>query len=150
MEELFGSGTKVINNKFEEMSVEEILKTRIICLLFTATWCSPCTIFEKELMELYNEANLGEKVFEVIHISFDKSEDVFKKSILNKPWLFIPFNDSKKKEFADKFQVISIPMFLVLKPDGSVLTENGRKQISEEGLRVIDIWLQDLQSIVAK
>ncbi len=142
MEELLG--TKIINNKFEEVYTDDVVKTKIISLLFTASWCSPCTIFEKELMELYHEANLGEKIFEVIHVSFDKTEDAFKKSITNKPWLFIPFNDPKKKELADKFEIMSIPMFLVLRPDGTVLSDTGRKEISEDGLRVIDYWLQSL------
>ena len=142
MEELLG--TKIINNKFEEVYTDDVVKTKIISLLFTASWCSPCTIFEKELMELNHEANLGEKIFEVIHVSFDKTEDVFKKSITNKPWLFIPFNDPKKKELVDKFEIMSIPMFLVLKPDGTVLSDTGRKEISEDGLRVIDYWLQSL------
>jgi nucleoredoxin len=142
MEELLGS--RIINNKFEEILTEDVYKTKVIALLFTATWCSPCTIFEKELIDLYNEANIGDKLMEIIHISFDKGEDSFKKGIQNKPWLFIPFNDSKRKELTDKYQILSIPMFIVLKNDGTLITEDGRKELSEYGLKVIDKWCQNV------
>ncbi len=134
---------KVHNNKFEEVLHEDVYKTKIIALLFTATWCSPCTIFEKELLEIYNEANIGEKVFEIIHISFDKTEESFKKS-MNKPWLYLPYNDAKKAELIERFEITSIPMFLVLNSNGAVLTDTGRKEISEEGIKVIDKWLKNV------
>jgi nucleoredoxin len=140
MEEIIGN--KLTNNKLEEVNISDAMHAKIIALLFTATWCSPCVIFEKELVDIYNEANIGEKNLEIIQISYDKSEDIFKKSITNKPWLFIPFNDNKIKELTDKFGVLSIPMFFVMNKDGKIITDTGRKELLNEGVKIIDKWLE--------
>lgn len=141
MEELKKS--KLINSKLDEVSAEEAFQTKLIGILFTASWCSPCAIFEKDLAEVYTEANIGEKVIEIIQISFDKTEEVFKKSIANKPWLSLPYEDPVNKEISDKFQVQSVPMFYIINgSDGKLITDTGRKEISNEGVKIIDKWLK--------
>jgi nucleoredoxin len=140
MENLIGN--KFLNNKLEEVNPEEVLNCKVIALFFTASWCSPCEIFSKDLIEVHNEANQGEKVFEIIQISFDKTDDTYKKSVVNKPWVFLPFEDLKIQELTEKYEVLTIPMFFVLYgKDGQLLTETGRKEISEEGYKIVDKWL---------
>jgi nucleoredoxin len=134
-------GKKLINSKNEEISMEELLKTKVIALFFTASWCSPCLIFEKQLLEIYNDANMGDKVFEVIQISFDHTEGEFKKSLSDKPWVFFTYNDPKIKELSEQFNIESIPMFLVFNKNGKLLTDCGRKEINEEGSKIIDDWI---------
>jgi len=135
-------GTKFINNKFEEQNAAEIFKAPLICLFFTAKWCSPCEIFVKEILELYEDANEGIKILEIIHLSFDKSEQEFKSSISDKPWVFIPYNDERIETITNKFGVRSIPVFLLLDSNGHVISENCRKEISEQGPKVVDSWLK--------
>lgn len=139
-------GRKLVNNKNEEIDADEALDTSLKALFFTASWCSPCEIFARELVEIYNETNQGEKVFEIIQISFEKSEDIYKKSIITKPWIFIPYNDPKNQEICDYFNVLTVPMFFVLNKDGSILTDTGRKEISDEGVKAVDKWLKTINS----
>ena len=134
-------GQRLINSKNEEILLEELLKSKIIALFFTATWCSPCSIFEKLLLELYSDANMGDKVFEVVQISFDHTEAEYKKSLLDKPWLFFAYNDPKIKELTDQFGIETVPMFLVFNSGGKLITDKGRKEIYDEGFKVIDDWI---------
>lgn len=135
-------GSKFINNKFEEQNQIDIFNTPLICLYFTAKWSSPCEIFTKELLEIYEDANEGDKIFEIIHIPFDKSDSEFKSSISDKPWVFIPLNDERVEQIKNKFKVTSIPVFLLIDKNGNILSDTCRKDISSEGPKVIDTWLK--------
>ncbi len=135
-------GTKFINNKYEEQNATEIFKAPLVCLFFTAKWCSPCEIFAKDIVEVYEDANEGEKVLEVIHLSFDKTEQEFKSSIQDKPWIFIPYNDERIDLITNKYGVRSIPVFLLLDSFGNVISDNCRKDISDKGPKVMDDWLK--------
>lgn len=140
-------GQRFVNSKLEEVNQEELFGSKLYCLFFSGSWCGPCELFAKELVELYNEANQGEKILEVIQINFekgDKEEDrlhAFKSSIVDKPWIFIPLGDSKIEELKSKYNVLTIPVFYVLDKNGNIVTETGRKELASEGVKVIDKWL---------
>jgi nucleoredoxin len=142
---------KLINSKYEEISAEDvknlIYESKLIALLFTASWCSPCTILEKELLEIYTEANIGEKSLEVIHLSFERKESEFKTAIANKPWLFVPFHDNYVKVLSEQFQVIAIPVLIIFDRNGKVLCESGRKVIMEEGIKAIEKWIMEFDKL---
>ena len=64
MEEIIGK--RFITCKNEEVDAQKIYNCKLICLFFTASWCSPCEIFSKELFDIYtHEANQGEKLLEI-------------------------------------------------------------------------------------
>lgn len=136
-------GTKFIDNKQEEVKdIEgEIFSCNLIGVLFSANWGSPCRIFEKELIQVYNEVNEGEKVFEILHISFERKEEDFKKSIVTKPWKFYVYNDPKIKELIDHFQILTIPHFFPLNKKGEPISKNSRIELDEDGLNVVENWM---------
>jgi nucleoredoxin len=138
-------GKKFINNKFEEVPCETILRCKIICLFFTAQWCSPCNILAKDLIKLYEETNQGQKLLEIIHISADKNEAAFKADIVDKPWVFLPYNDPFIKEIVNKLNVYYVPVFLLVDKDLNILSDNCRKELVDEGPAVSERWLQDLE-----
>ena len=49
----FALGRKFINNKLEEVPIEEIFKAQIIFVIFTGLWCNPCHEFRDELIKFY-------------------------------------------------------------------------------------------------
>lgn len=137
-------GKKFINNKFEEVPSESILSCKLICLFFTAQWCSPCTILAKELLKLYEETNQGQKLLEIIQVPFDKSEALFKSDIADKPWVFIPFNDPFIKEIVNKLKIYYIPVFLLVDRNLNIISDTCRKELIEEGPTVSEKWLNSL------
>lgn len=139
------NGKKFINSKFEEVSPESILNCKLICLFFTAQWCSPCNILAKELLKLYEETNQGQKLLEIIQVPFDKSEALFKSDIVDKPWVFIPFNDPFIKEIVNKLKIYYIPVFLLVDKNLNIISDTCRKELTEEGPTVSEKWLNNLK-----
>ena len=71
MYELFGQ--IYLDNKMEIIKDnKEVYDCTLLGVLFSAGWGSPCRIFNKDLIEIYNKMNDGEKIFEIIQVSFDK------------------------------------------------------------------------------
>jgi len=140
MEEIIGK--KFINCKNEEIDAQEVYNCKIICLFFTASWCSPCEIFSKELFEIYNEGNQGEKLLEIVQINYEKPETTSMKQILiDKPWIFIPIHDPKIEDLTKRFGIETIPVFLVLDQNGKIISETARADIVNDGPKIVDKWL---------
>ena len=123
---------------------DDILSCKLLGLFFSSSWGSPCKIFGKELLNIYNEVNEGEKIFEIIEISFDKKEDEFKKGIAGKPWKFIPYNDPIIQQLTQKYEVLTIPKFFPLDKKGDILSDNARKELIEGGSNVCEEWINYL------
>ena len=142
-------GTNFVTNKNEKIKKydEEVFDGTIIGLYFSSEWGSPCRIFSKYLINLYNEINEGEKTLEIIQISFDKTEQDFKKSISNLPWKFIPFNDVKIKELQMRYNVLEIPKFIPIDRNGESMCDYGREYLYEYGVDIIEKWNDDIRIV---
>lgn len=138
----FTLGRKFINNKNVGILIEDIHKAQIIFLFFSSLWCNPCQEFVEELWKFYNKVNESMKTLEVIHVSFDRSEEDFNKDIADKPWVFIPYNDPIIKDIALKYSVNHIPTIILLNKDYSVASDTVRKDMSEQGIRIVDKWIK--------
>ena len=57
-----------------------IYNCTLLGVLFSAGWSSPCRLFYKDLIDIYKKMNDGEKIFEIIQISFDEKEEDFNKN----------------------------------------------------------------------
>jgi nucleoredoxin len=135
-------GGKFLNNKNEEISnLDTIFNANLYGIFFTASWCSPCELFAKELIDIYNNANEGIRNIEIIQINYEKEEYMFKVNIADRPWVFLPHNDQRATELKEKFNILYIPVFVVYKSDGTIISVNGRQDISNEGIAAIDKWL---------
>jgi nucleoredoxin len=56
-------------------------------------------------------------------------------------WLTVPGAGSKEAQsLAGKFQVRGIPALVVLRPDGTVVTENGREDVMVAPDKALDQW----------
>ena len=116
MYKLFGE--VFLDNKMEVVKDnKEVFDCTLLGVLFSAGWGSPCRIFNKDLIKIYNQMNDGEKVFEIIQVSFDAKEEDFKTAIKDLPWKFLPLNFSGINELKKKYNVLTIPkFFLIIKP----------------------------------
>lgn len=117
------------------------LKGKTVALYFSAHWCPPCRAFTPSLVKFRDEN--ADKGFEIVFVSLDNSEDE-KKTYINEmkmKWLTVPGAGSKESQsLAQKFRVRGIPALVVLRPDGSVVTENGREDVMTAPDKALEQW----------
>jgi len=102
-----------------------------IGLYFSAHWCPPCRGFTPKLAEWYS-GGLKEKM-EIVFVSSDKDQGEFDSYFATMPWLALDYEKREAKEaLSDAFGVSGIPAFVVINPDGSVITTDGRSKVSED------------------
>ena len=142
MYELFGQ--IYLDNKMEIIKDnKEVYDCTLLGVLFSAGWGSPCRIFNKDLIEIYNKMNDGEKIFEIIQVSFDKTTDNFKKSIAGMPWKFLPLEFEGINKLKEKFNVLTVPKFFPIDKSGNILSLTGREDLLEYGVDICEKWNED-------
>ncbi len=117
------------------------LKGKYIGLYFSAHWCPPCRAFTPSLVQFGNRHS--DDNFEVVFVSFDHSNSDKRRYIYDAkmPWLSIPGARSREiQALAERFAVESFPTLIVLAPDGSVLTTQGREEVSFAPDTALDEW----------
>jgi len=115
---------------------------KYIGLYFSAHWCPPCRGFTPKLAEMY-QGGLKDKM-EIVFVSSDRDENAFKEYFGEMPWLALPYERRKEKELlSDTFGVQGIPSFVVLNPDGTLLTTEGRAKLTSDpkGENLPEGWL---------
>merc|ERR1712039_52843 len=115
---------------------------KFIGLYFSAHWCPPCRGFTPKLAEMY-KSGLKDKM-EIIFLSSDKDENSFDDYFKDMPWLALPYAKRTEKELlSDTFGVQGIPSLVVLRPDGTVLSTDGRSKVMSDpkGENLPDGWL---------
>ena len=143
-------GKRILNYKGEEMDLDinTFLKYAVIGILFTGSWVPPAKEFLTQLETLYKEVNKDEKVFEIIQISSEKTEKSYNENRNeNRPWLYLPFNDSYMKTLVEQFKVEYLPCFIIVNRDMFILSENGRKDMIEnEGVKAYEKWYKSYRT----
>ena len=134
------------NEKIENLS-DEIFSVTLIGIFFSASWASPAKIFSKDLIKLYNQMNEGEKIFEIIEVSFDRNENDFKNHISQFPWKFIPFGDNKINELKEKYNVKVVPKFFPIDKEGVILSDEGREDLIKYGVSVLEHWNNEIKTV---
>ena len=122
---------------------KEVYNCTLLGVLFSAGWSSPCRLFYKDLIDIYKKMNDGEKIFEIIQISFDEKEEDFKNSIADLPWKFLPLNFEGKNKLKEKYNVLTIPKFFPVDKTGKALSDRGREDLLEYGVDICEKWNED-------
>ncbi|KAM4053918.1 nucleoredoxin-like protein 2 [Anomaloglossus baeobatrachus] len=141
------TGHILVNKEGEKVDPEEALQNKIVGLYFSAGWCSPCRDFTPVLCDFYTElvqeANQPAP-FEIVFISSDKSaEDMVEyMNQMHGDWLALPWHNPYKHDLKNKYKITAIPKLVIVKQNGEVITDKGRKQIRDRGLSCIRTWLE--------
>lgn len=117
------------------------LKGKTVALYFSAHWCPPCRAFTPSLVKFRDDH--ADKDFEIVFVSLDNSEGEKKTYIreMEMKWLTVPGARSKEAEsLAKRFQIRGIPALIVLAPDGSVVTPNGREDVASSPSTALRKW----------
>ncbi|MDI9878638.1 TlpA family protein disulfide reductase [Flectobacillus longus] len=128
--------SELISNKdLEAHTWRELLSTdehKLIYLDFWASWCAPCRAempTSKQLKEEYST-----KGIKFVYISIDDNISTWQKAITelgldSSTHYLMP--DGKKSAFADKFKVSSIPRYMLVGRDGTIISDNAPRPTNQ-------------------
>jgi len=102
-----------------------------IGLYFSAHWCPPCRAFTPKLAEMYKDG-LKDNM-EIIFVSSDRDQASFDDYLKDMPWLALPFEKrAEKAVLSDLCSVEGIPSLVVINPDGTIVTTDGRSKVGKD------------------
>ena len=106
---------------------------------FWASWCGICRAGTPQIKDTY--ANYPREQFEVISVSSDEKDDAWRKAMEKDqmPWAQYCLTPQGMKDFYEKYQTIGVPYYLIVAPDGTVLTNPGG---TDAACQMLDSLLQ--------
>lgn len=120
------------------------LEGKTVALYFSAHWCPPCRAFTPSLVKFRDEH--ADQDFEVVFVSLDHSEGEKRGYIreMEMKWPSVPGTRSKAANaLAKRFQVRGIPALVVLAPDGSLVTPDGREDVMNFPQTALRKWTEN-------
>eukprot|EP00903_Cladosiphon_okamuranus_P008393 g8069.t1 len=130
LEQLLGP---VLKDSAKNDTPTSVLEGKVVALYFSASWCGPCRGFTPDLVKTYNAVRAAGKEFEVVLIGSDRNEEDFRAYHGGMPWLALPFPDRERKSsLSTKFRIRGIPSLVILDPNGSVITTDGRSMVGDD------------------
>ncbi|XP_075899814.1 nucleoredoxin-like protein 2 [Nelusetta ayraudi] len=145
MVEVF-TGRTLLNKDGDFVDPEEALKNKVVGIYFSAGWCPPCRDFTPILCDFYTELveeSEPAAQFEIVFVSSDKTSDDMVEYYhdMHGDWLALPWTDEYKQELKQRYQITAVPKLVIVKENGDVITDKGRKQIRDRGLACFRSWL---------
>jgi len=134
---LFPEGLIDIDGKNVNM---DVLKDKIVGIYFSAHWCPPCRAFSPKLVEFRNK---NSKDFEVVFVSFDKSEEAMKEYMteLKMEWPALKLKSASANAIAEKYNEEGlIPTLIILNRKGEIISGNGREDVQSNAEACLDEW----------
>ena len=113
---------------------------RFVGIYFGACWAAPCQEFDPMLVEFYNKVNQVNKQIEIIYVSSDEDASQFNAMLSKFPFLSIPYNDARLMELKAMYAITAVPVLVIIRKDGTVVTTNGRNDIYQFEEDAIDHW----------
>lgn len=134
-------GPRLLTADGEEVSIRE-LENKKVGIYFSAHWCPPCRIFTPKLVETYNTLQAGDKPFEIVFVSSDRSAEAMREYMeeFEMSWLALPFDSEQRDALAQRYGVRGIPTLVVVDADGQTLSRNARQEVAAHGAAAFDRW----------
>lgn len=97
---------------------------KYVLLDFWASWCAPCRIANKELIELYDQ--FKDKNFEIVAVSVDENKSAWLKAIEKDESKWIHLSDLKgwSTKTAKTYGVRAVPQSFLLDTNGIIIKKN--------------------------
>ena len=114
---------------------------KFIGIYFSANWASACQEFDPMLVDFYNKVNKTRKKIEIVYVTSDEDPNQFNSQLSSFPWVSIPFNDTRVMELKGMYAISAVPVLVIIRKDGTVVTTNGRNDIYAMEDEAIDHWI---------
>ncbi|XP_003911937.3 nucleoredoxin-like protein 2 [Papio anubis] len=140
-------GRHLVTRKGAAVEAEAALQNKVVALYFAAARCGPSRDFTQLLCDFYTALVAEARrpaPFEVVFVSADDSSQEMLNFMreLHGTWLALPFHDPYRHELRKRYNVTAIPKLVIVKQNGEVITNKGRKQIRERGLACFQDWAE--------
>ncbi|XP_003279088.1 nucleoredoxin-like protein 2 isoform X1 [Nomascus leucogenys] len=140
-------GRHLVTCKGAAVEAEAALQNKVVALYFAAARCAPSRDFTPLLCDFYTALVAEARrpaPFEVVFVSADGSSQEMLDFMreLHGAWLALPFHDPYRHELRKRYNVTAIPKLVIVKQNGEVITNKGRKQIRERGLACFQNWVE--------
>mmetsp|Transcript_82430 Transcript_82430/g.251894 ORF Transcript_82430/g.251894 Transcript_82430/m.251894 type:complete len:158 (-) Transcript_82430:251-724(-) len=126
--ELFGE--TLVTKDGPKPTAEALSGCTQIGVYFSAHWCPPCRAFTPKLAEKFKN-DYEAKGLKVVFVSSDRNEQGFNEYYGEMPWHALPYGSDRKETLSRKYGVQGIPMFVILDPEGNLLSADGRGLVSQ-------------------
>ncbi|XP_044135083.1 nucleoredoxin-like protein 1 [Bufo gargarizans] len=160
MAELFLGKVLIKNNSDQdeldtEREVWKILENRILLLYFAESGCPRCQEFAPLLKEFFTKltdefyVNRASQLA-LVYVTLDRTEEEHDNFIKDMPkrWLLVPFEDEEfRRELEVQFSVSEVPVLVVLKPSGQIISPNAVDEVVRLGPPCFKNW-QEVSEII--
>ncbi|MCW8133614.1 MAG: redoxin family protein [Planctomycetota bacterium] len=128
----------LVDAKGNAVTVDQ-LKGKIVGIYFSAHWCPPCKVFTPKLVEFRDK---NAKEFEVVFVSSDHTEKEQQGYMAEAKmqWPAVKWRAEEGNALMKKYKVTGIPKLVILAPDGTTLSENGRGDVTSNPDTCLDGW----------
>ena len=111
------------------------LKGKVKVIDFWASWCGPCRLTNKGMVEIYEKYH--KKGLECLSVSLDEYEDAWKKAVKEDglPWTNVSSMKGFECSAAKMFNVEAIPFVMVLDENNIIL---GKQMFEPHVLKIIE------------
>ena len=119
------------DDKLVPYQASEFLKAPCTVLYYSAGWCPDCRRFSPDLVAAYNQQPKGQKQFEVLLVSRDKSAEGMVKFMKTEkmPWPALAFDKVEAAGDLNKYYSgHGIPCLSVIDPKGKLLLQSKSDQ----------------------
>ena len=131
-------GSSLIDKSGNEFSTE-VLSGKMIGLYFSAGWCPPCKTFSPKIRDFRNQ---NSEDFEIVMVSADSSSSAqlnYMKD-MDMSGYALALNSPKTNQLYRQFSITGIPTVVILSHDGSILSQNGRSEVTYNANTSISTW----------
>lgn len=90
-------------------------------------------VFTPKLVDVYEKLKANGERFEIVLISLDQDEELFKEGLRNIPWFALPFRDKSCDKLVRYFEISTLPTLVIIGQDGKTLQSNVASVIEEHG-----------------
>ncbi|ETN10184.1 hypothetical protein PPTG_10883 [Phytophthora nicotianae INRA-310] len=146
LEKLLGS--TLVSRRGETSTEEALVHKTVVGLYFTASTCRPCRAFTPVLATVHRNMTLSaykslhmKDQLDVVLLSIDRSPVAFHDSLLQTPFLAVPFHRRDVvQDLWKRYDVKTIPTLIFVDANGDVVEREGRRIVENNYMDLRKIW----------